>query len=176
MQFKDYLKSCREASHLTQEKLTSELYNYDIDSFGGLDTTTISKWERGIAQPKASKQVGIIKYFQEQTGAALPCWENYTVEEAEGLICKEGVRNLIGKSKKLIYDFPSDMMSMDDIRIYPLRNSERIDALIDENMPLHQSLVHHYAQISQEKYREWALNPNSLFLACEYKGNFTGDL
>ncbi len=174
MHFSEYLKSCREKSHLTQEQLTSDLYSYDIDSFEGLDTTTISKWERSVTQPKLSRQISIIKYFQQQTGAALPCWDNYTVEEAEELICKVGMRNLIGKSKKLIYHFPSEMMSVDDMKVYPLRNSERMNALIDANMPMHQSFNPKFEQIDREEFREWALHPSSLFLACEYKGSFLG--
>ena len=110
----------------------------------------------------------------EKTGIALPCWEKYSVKEAEALICKTGMRNLIGKSKKLIYDFPSEAMSIDDMKVYPLRNSERMDALIDSNMLLHQSLLHTYIQISREQYREWALHPDSLFLACEHKESFLG--
>jgi len=174
MHFNEYLKSCRKHNNMTQEELVHGLYSYDIGHFEGLDTSAVGKWERGITQPSASRRVSIIKYFQKKTGAALPCWENYTVKEAEALICKTGMRNLIGKSKKLIYDFPSEMMSIDDVKVYPLRNSERMDALIDSNMLLHQSIVHEYAQIHREQYREWALHPNSLFLACEHKESFLG--
>ncbi len=105
VQFNEYLKQCREKNHLT------------------IETTTISKWERGVAKPHISRQVAIIKYFQKKTGTALPCWENYTVGETEEQICKAGMRNLIGKSKKFIYDFPSEMMHVDDMKIYPLRNA-----------------------------------------------------
>ena len=174
MQFSEYLKQCREKNHLTQEQLTHELYSYDIDSFESLDTNTISKWERSITQPIASKQVRLIKYFQQKTGTALPCLDNYTIEEAEELICKVGMHNLLGKSKKLIYDFPSEMMSVNDMKVYPLRNSERMSALIDSNMPLHQSITPKFAQVGRERFIEWALHPNSLFLTCEYKDDFWG--
>ena len=66
------------------------------------------------------------------------------------------------------------MMSADDMKIYPLRNSERTDALIDTNMPLHQSFNHKFAQIGREQFRKWALHSGSLFLACEHKGSFLG--
>ena len=174
MHFNEYLKQCREHSHLTQEHLTSDLYNFDIDTFEGIQTTTISKWERDITQPKLSKQISIIKYFQQKTGTALPCWENYTVEEAEELICRVGIHNLLGKSKKYIYDFPSEMLSLDDMKVYPMRNSERMDALLDANMLVHQSLNHPYTQISRQQFREWAFHPESLFLACKFKNNFLG--
>lgn len=174
MHFNEYLKSCREHNHLTQEHLVHDLYSYDIESFEGLDTSTVSKWERGITKPKPSKQVNIIKYFQEKSGIALPCWDTYTIEETAELICKAGMRNLIGKSKKHIYNYPSEMMSADDIHVYPLRTFERMDTLIDMHMHLHQNLNHESLQISKEQFKEWALHPSSLFLACEHKDTFIG--
>ena len=64
MHFNEYLKQCRENSQLTQEQLVNDLYSFDIDSFRGLDTTTLSKWERSVIKPKLSRQVKIIQYFQ----------------------------------------------------------------------------------------------------------------
>lgn len=174
MQFNEYLRSCREHNQLTQEQLVYDLYSHDIDSFEGLDTSTLSKWERGITKPKATKQVSIIKYFQNKTGDVLPCWNNYSIDEAEKLICKVGISNLIGKSKKHIYDFPSDRMSVDDINVYPLRSFERMDDLIELNMPLHQKFNHESIQLTKEQFKKWALHSDSLFLACEYKGTFIG--
>lgn len=174
MQFNEYLKLCREKNNLTQEQLVHALYSYDIEHFESLDTGTLGKWERSITQPKASKQVSIIKYFQNQTGAALPCWDSYSIEETEDLICKAGMRNLIGKRKKLILDFPSEMMGIDDFKIYPVRNFERMDVLMGINMDLHKSANKEYAQINIEQFKEWALHPSNLFLACEYKDGFLG--
>jgi len=174
LQFNEYLKSCREHNNLTQEQLVHDLYSFNIENFEGLDTSTLSKWERSITRPKISKQISIIKYFQERTGIVLPCWDKYSSEEAAALICKTGMHNLIGNSKKHIYTFPSEKMSADDMHVYPLRTFSRMDALIDMHMPLHQNINHPSLQLSKEQFREWALDPNSLFLACEYKDTFIG--
>ena len=174
MKFNTYLKSCREHNALTQEELVHSLYNYDIELFEGLDTSTLSKWERGITHPKASKQVSMIKYFQKETGVVLPCWENYSIQETEHLICQAGVQNLLGKGKQLILNFPSNIMRLDDLKIYPIRHSDRIDILLDINMDLHQNANHPFAQISLEQFKTWALHPSNLFLACEYKNGFLG--
>jgi len=174
LQFSEYLRSCREDNQLTQDEIVHGLYIHDMDHFKGLDASTLSKWERGVTKPKASKQVSIIKYFQSKTGKVLPCWESYSMAETEALICKAGMYNLIGKSKKHIYDFPSETMSVDEMHVYPLRSFERMDDLIEFNMPLHLSLNHESLQISEEQFKEWALHPDSLFLACEYKGSFIG--
>jgi len=159
---------------LTQEQLVHDLYSYSIEHFKSLDTRTLSKWERGDTKPKASKQVSIIKYFQVKTGIALPCWDHYSIEETEDLICQVGMKNLIGKTKKLIFDFPSEMMSVDDITVFPVRNFENMDSLIESNMHMHQSSNHESSQLSREQFREWAMHPDNLFLACEYKGTFLG--
>ncbi len=174
MQFNEYLRQCREENQLTQEQLVNALYSHDIEKFSSLDTGTLGKWERSVTKPKVSKQVSIIKYFQERTGLALPCWNKYSIEETESLICKAGMSNLIGKSKKHIYNYPSEMMSSGDMHVYPLRTFKRMNELIEMYMPLHQSLNHESLQLSKEQFKEWALHPSSLFLVCEYKGLFIG--
>lgn len=174
MKFNRYLKSCREHNALTQEELVHSLYSYDIDMFEGLDTSTLSKWERGITQPKAGKQVSMMKYFQKETGVVLPCWNTYSIEEAEKHICQAGVKNLLGKNKQLVLNFPSNMMQLDDLKIYPARHSDRIDTLLEINMDLHQNANHPFSQISLEQFKTWALHPSNLFLACEYKNGFLG--
>jgi len=174
LHFNEYLKSCREKSTLTQEKLVHDLYSYDIDNFEGLDTSTLSKWERNITKPKVIKQVSIIKYFQKHTGHALPYWDNYSIKEAEDLICKIGIHNHLGKSKQHVLNFPSEMISVDELHVYPLRSFERMDTLLDINMDLHKIANHEYTQISIEQFKEWSLHPSNLFLACEYKNTFLG--
>jgi hypothetical protein len=134
----------------------------------------MSKWERGVVKPIISRQVNIIKYFQKKTGIALPCWDGYTVHEAEELICKVGMQNLLGKSKELVLNFPSSMMSADNLNVYQLRNSEMIDDIIDLNMGLDKDFNHDTSQLQSEQFKEWALHPSSSFYACDYKGQFFG--
>ena len=174
MHFNEYLKTCRENTHLTQEQLVSGLYSYDIESFTGLDTTVLSRWERGAIQPKLSRQVNIIKYFQQKTGIALPCWDGYTTDEAEEMICKVGMKNLLGKSKELVLNFPSAMIGADDLNVYQLRNSEIIDKVIDINIGLDKDFNHEYTQLDNAQFKEWALHHSNSFYLCEYKDQFFG--
>ena len=174
MHFNEYLKQCREQNNLTQEQLTHDLYSFDIDNFEGLSEGTIGKWERGITKPKASKQVSVIRYFQEITGNALPCWDNYTVEEAEEMICKVGMKNLLGKSKELVLNFPSAMIGADDLNAYQLRNSEMIDKIINVNMDLDKDFNQDYTGLQPAQLKEWALNPCHSFYVCEYNDQFFG--
>lgn len=159
---------------MTQEQLVHALYSFDIDSFEGLDTSTLSKWERGVTKPKAAKQVNIIRYFQEKTGIALPCWESYTADQTEELICKVGMKNLLGKSKELVLNFPSKMIGADDLIVTQLRSSAMIDKVIDINMDLDKGFNHEFTELLPLHFKEWALHPSNSFYVCEYKDQFFG--
>jgi hypothetical protein len=159
---------------LTQEQLVQELYNYDIESFTGLETSTLSKWERNIIHPQISRQVRIIKYFQTRTNAALPCWEEYSETNAEEMICKAGMRNLLGKSKELVLNFPQKMIGAGDLKLFQLRNSEKIDKIIDITIDLDKGFNHKFSELLPEHFKEWALHPSNSFYVCEYKEQFFG--
>jgi len=174
LQFNEYLKACRVNCDLTQEQLTYELYTHDIDCFTGLETTTISKWERGVTKPTIARQVSILKYFQARTNTALPCWDNCTVDEAEELICKVGIQNLLGKSKELVLNFPAAMIGGDDLNVYQIRNSEKMDTIIDINLNMDKDFNHDTTEFSAEQFKTWALHPSSTFFACDYKDQFFG--
>lgn len=174
MQFNEYLKQCREQSNLTQEQLVHDLYSHDIENFESLDTSMLSRWERGAVKPHLARQIALIKYFQHKTRTDLPYWDSYTLDEAESLICDAEMRNLLGRKKGMILSFPDSMMKLEDLSVYPLRNSERMDALLEINMDLHLSANPEFTQVSLEQFRKWALHPSNLFLACEYKQNFLG--
>ncbi len=174
MQFYKYLKECREQNHITQEELVHELYNYDEEIFESLDTVTLSRWERNTTKPQFPKQVSIIKYFQEKTDVALPCWNHYSTEEVENLICNIGVQNLLGKTKQLILNFPSEMMQVDELKVYPVTDTEKVHSLFELNMDLHMATNHKYTQMSIEQFEAWAMHPSNIFLVCEYKNRYIG--
>ena len=173
MKFNEYLRNCRERSELTQDELVIDLYQYD-DMFSGLDSSTISKWERGIVKPIAIKQVSILKYFQTKTGLALPFLGEYGVSKAEENICKTGMKNLLGKSKELVLNFPQKMMGTDDLIVHQLRDSEMIDKVIDINIDLDKGFNHKFTELLPENFKVWALHPSNSFYFCEYKEQFFG--
>jgi len=173
LQFNEYLRSCREHAKLTQDQLVNNLYQYD-ECFSGLEGSTLSKWERGVVKPTVTKQVGILKYFQEQTGLALPCWSSNVAEEVEEMICKAGMKNLLGKSKELVLNFPEKMIGADDLIVLQLRNSEKLNKIIDINIDFDKGFNHKFTELLPEHFREWALYPSNSFFFCEYKTEFFG--
>ncbi len=178
--FSDYLKTCREQSRLTQEQLVEELYLFDDSVFRGLDTTTVSKWERMVTQPKVPKQVRILQYFQgRQKGKAFPCLDNCSIEENESALCKRGIENLIiGKRKELVLNFPSEMMTADNLTLTHLRNKEqqRQKTLLEVANDMRNSYHPAFTHMHDMPIRSWALYPGNLFLISQYKDVVTGFL
>lgn len=176
MQFNEYLKLCRTNSDYTQEELVHALYSYDIEHFKGLDTTTLSKWERGITQPKLTKQVSIIKYFQNVTQMALPYLDRYSKDEIEESINRVVMQNIItdSNSKELILNFPSSSMSIDAFKIYQLKDFNMIDKVIKINTYLSKDFSHDLNKLETKDFKKWALLPDNLFLVCEYGEEVVG--
>ena len=175
MRFGEYLKHFREQYGLTQEDLVHALYQFDDTLFSGLDTTTISKWERGITQPKITKQVRILQYFQQKSGMAFPALLQDSIEKTEKLICRAGFENLIlNKSKELVLNFPSKVMNEKNLTINHIRNSDRMDAILEVTADIRNSNNPSFFHISVDQLREWALHPSNLFIVCNYKDVITG--
>ena len=175
MQFNEYLKSCRERYNLTQEQLVQELYNTD-DEFGGLNTGTLSRWERGATQPSLSRQVSIIKVFQNYNTMVFPCFEDLEHEEIENSICKIGVHNLLGNSKRLVLNLLSNVIQVDDMKIIHVRQTENIDQVLIMPHALDKELTNNFSMLKEEHFKTWALHPSNLFLVSEYQGQFFGML
>lgn len=176
MHFGNYLKQCREKIGLTQEQLAHNLYAFDIDSFEGVQMTTISKWERAVSQPKLSRQVSILRYFQGETGKPLPCMEGYSAEEAEALICETGMLNLIvgPNNKELVLDFASEIVTAQNLSVVPIRHTDRVQAMLEIAADIRNSANPAITRLDAEKMQQWTLYPGNLFWVCRYKGITTG--
>ncbi len=175
MQFNEYLKTCRERYNLTQEELVQELYNTD-DEFSGLNTGTLSRWERSATQPSLSKQVGIIKVLQNYNNTVFPCFEELDDKEIENSICKVGIHNLLGNNKKLVLNFLSNVIQVDDMSIIHVRHAENINQILTMPHALDKELTNNFSILEDEHFKTWALHPSNLFLISEYEGQFLGML
>jgi len=174
VKFNEYLKKCRQQNGLTQEDLVHALYLHDTEYFEALETTTLSKWERGVTKPKLAKQVSIMRYFQQLTGKAVPCFDAQDIHETETYICNPGVERLLGKSKELILNFPSSVISKEDLCICQLRNSPLLEQVLEINIDIDKDFNHNTSKFRTEQLREWALHPSNSFYVCEYKEQFFG--
>jgi transcriptional regulator with XRE-family HTH domain len=176
MQFNEYIKSFRDRYGYTQEQLVQELYNND-EAFSGLDVVTLSRWERGISQPPVSKQVLIARVFETISESSLFVFNDHDPLSIEQSICKAGITNLVGKGgKKLVLNFLSNMIKVDDITIMHVRHAENIDHILQMPHALDKELTNNFSILGQEHFRSWACHPSNLFLVGEYRGQFLGML
>lgn len=173
LQFNEYLKTCRERYHLTQEQLVQELYNSD-DEFSGLNTGTLSRWERGSTQPNLSKQMSIVRLFQKHSTHLFPCFCDK--DNIEDEICRVGIRNLIGNSKEHILTFPTSVFTVDKININHIRKDEDIELMLKMPLSIIKGITSNYFQVDINHLKSWALHPSSLFLVAECEGQFFGML
>lgn len=171
MQFNEYLKICRERYDLTQEQLVQELYNID-DEFSGLNTGTLSRWERGSTRPSLSKQVTIIKLFQKYSTHFFPCY--YDQDNVEDELCRVSIRNLIGHTKVHILNFPAKAFTVDDIKVSHIRSHDDMGIMLDMPHSIMKGITSNYYQITMDHLESWALHPSTLFVVAEHEGQFFG--
>lgn len=175
MKFSEYLKSCRQKHKLTQEELAQELYNFNED-FVGVDTGTISRWERDQTQPSTERQVSILKLFYSLSGHILSCFDTKDKDAIENEICKVGVKNLIGSSKEHILNFPSQSFKMEYSRISQIRSAKNIDKALAMPYSTIMNLTENVFEVSIEQIERWALHPSNFFLLSEYHEQYSGML
>jgi len=171
LQFNEYLKSCRKKYKLTQEALVQELYNYD-DTFEGLDTRTLIRWEHGSTKPISAKQVIIIQLFQKFSTHIFPCF--YNEDHVEEDLCRVGIKNLIGHSKEHIINFPNNIFSVEDISISHIRSHENIDLILNMPQSIFEGLTSNYFNITTAHLKAWSLHHANLFLIAQINNQFVG--
>jgi hypothetical protein len=162
---------------MTQEDLVHGLYAFDDTVFRGLDTTTISKWERGITQPKVAKQISILHYFQHVSSMAFPALTQKSVQQTETLICRMGIENLmLEKSHELVLNFPDTFMDSKHLHVGHIRHAPNVDALLELAADLRNANNPPLTQVTLLQMEAWAEHPSNLFLVCTYKKVVTGFL
>lgn len=173
MYFSDYLKKCRENYDLTQGDLVVELSHFDEELFKSLDNVTLSRWELGKSNPSIARQVRTVEYFQKRGDMVFPCFDESESEMIEKHVCRTGMLNLPGKNKSLILNFPSSI-SIDELSVHQLKDSVMIDEKITIALDLNKEFSHDHSLIDRERFKEWTLAPQNLFLLCEYNKQFFG--
>ncbi len=173
MLFNEYLKNCREKYDLTQEELVQELYSFS-DVFEGLDTSTLSRWERGITKPRIDKQIQILKLLQSKSNFILSCFENSDKHLIEDELCKIGIKNLIGSSKEHILNGPTKYFKMKYASVNHIRSAEDIDKALRMPYSTILNLTDNVYELSLETTKTWALHPSSFFIYSQYHEEFAG--
>jgi transcriptional regulator with XRE-family HTH domain len=174
-EFSDFLKHFRERHDLTQEQFVQVIYDYDDEEFLGVDTVTLSRWERGQTKPSKSRQLKLFKALQAYSDQAFPIavGDKSNIEE---YLCKVATARIIGKSAYLVFDVPPGMMKPEHIVVNQLRNLDDYKRMIPFFHALHRDHTEDELGLMPEHFASWALHPGSLFLVAIYYGQISGAL
>jgi len=175
MKFNHYLKACRQRFALTQEELVAKLFTYD-DVFSKLDVVTLSRWERGITHPNEQRQKLIIQSFQSNDKAIFPCFNIIDISQIEEKITTIGIQSIIGKHKRFIINFPTEMVEENAIRVVNIKEMLTSKSHMAMAYSIYTKMTKNNLEITLESFTQWALHPSSLFLFILYKDQFFGML
>jgi len=171
-QFNDYMQICREQQGLTQGELTEALIRYN-QNFESLDTTTLSRWERGASKPSLSKQTLIVQYFSDTFNTIYPFIEQAEPIEIEKSFCALGFSKLFGRHK-LVMAFPCHHMDMSRFLIKRFQDSPLQQSALRKNLLILQEMYN--LELSVSHLEALANTKSSLFLVCEYDYEYYGHL
>jgi len=173
LHFGEYLKSCRLGLNLTQEQLVQNLFIYDNENFKNLETSTISKWEKGTPQPSTSRKLSMLKFFQEKTNMALPFFSNYSVDEIKNMMSKDSMINFLGSSKQVVLNFPTHS-AIDISSIRKVSEIKNMDNILKISLDVKNELYYDKCKLTVEHLEEWIKFPENVFIVCKQYEQFYG--
>jgi transcriptional regulator with XRE-family HTH domain len=174
MDFGIFLKQCRERYAITQGELGEELYLQDAELFVGVNSSTLSRWERGISLPSLKRMEGVLAFFQRQAGRPFPCLEDHDPVSIESILCEQPVRHLFDRQKSMVNQVEFDNDTLPPFELENLRRHENAEVLLELNTMLHRPANTPYTRVPPEKFRDWLDHPANLFIAVSYRDSFLG--
>lgn len=167
MNFSDYIKLCRKKFLFTQEALAHNLFVFNPSVFRGIDATTISNWE-GKRTPHLSRQVEIIRFFQSESGLALPCYDSYDIASSETPFCTANIEKYIKSTKHLILDLP--LQAKDDmLKVVHINQTKLLQRIISIHYDLDAGLNEKFQQLSKKQLIDFAQHHSNQFYAVMYR-------
>ena len=174
MHMGEYIRICREKLGWTQEKLVEELFLYDIDRFGGVDTTTVSKWERGASRPPLRRTQALIRFFQYHLSRPLPCWTARNEEDAMESLCDGEIAQILGSPKHLVARVPLGIDFSRGVRLMSLRGHPRAEELLEITAMMLETTATPYDRVGETELKRWMNCPDHLFTVVVYRDTFLG--
>lgn len=170
--FSDYLNICRKEQNITQSELVDYLIEHN-DCFESLDTTTLSRWERGISKPSIAKQTEIIIYFSKVFNRVFPFINDADTVDIENSFCSLGFSKLVGKHN-LVLNFPTHQMDKAEFSVSLLAESSSQEDAVNRNILMFKELYN--KEIDFDKHMAMSLKPANYFSVCTYGGDYYGHL
>ena len=175
MKFGEYIRVCRERYGLTQSALVDLLYGFH-DIFNGLDMVTLSRWERNVTAPNIERQRYFIEAMQEFEPRIFPAFDAIDMAEIEAAIFERGIQRTIGKHKRFILNFPSQIIEEDALQVEPLTLWEEPEPVLKIAHTFIHKVTQNQTDIPMERFAAWVAHPSTLFLVASYHRQFFGML
>ncbi len=175
MYFGDYIKTCRTRFGLTQQDLVELLFEFH-PVFHGLDTVTLSRWERNITSPNIERQRYFIEAMQQFDETVFPAFDAIDMDAVEDAIFEKGIQRVIGKHKTYILDLPSNIIESRAIHITELHHLDDPNPAIHIAYTFFKKVTNNHANIPFNTFKRWVLHPSSRFWIATYYQQFFGML
>ncbi|SFZ97663.1 hypothetical protein MNB_SV-5-1141 [hydrothermal vent metagenome] len=107
----------------------------------------------------------------------LPCFEHYSLLEVEEKLSLDNMQTLLGKSEKIVLNFPKFNKTIEELNIYNLRDIPFIkDKIIKLNSKLENDFNYGLSDFYTDKISEWSQTKDNIFLICSLEDSFLGYL
>ncbi|QKI88408.1 helix-turn-helix domain-containing protein [Thiomicrorhabdus xiamenensis] len=170
IKFGEYLRVCRERKGVTQSELVEELVAEDA-SFSSLDSTTLSRWERGVSKPAISKQTLIIRYFSRSFNRIYPFIGEMESLDIEANFCAMGFSKFVGRHR-MVADFPVNQMDIKQLQVQDAVSSGMHMTALRKNYLVIEGLYEF--GLDEDLHHRLAMQPGNYFTVCQYQEEYFG--
>lgn len=174
--FGEYLRRRRKQAGYTQDRLANALSRFNATQLCGLDSVTISRWERATTEPTAERQKQVIRFFGDSLEEIFP----FRSSKSQLLTPERSVSYLVRhhlNSPKLaqkVGGFPAS-----DIQKYQLlRLGEELDTqpLLELALDYDHALFNCEKPVSLSQLESWSQQAKELMFGCTRLGHYFGHL
>ncbi|CAM3567570.1 helix-turn-helix transcriptional regulator [Parendozoicomonas haliclonae] len=173
--FGDYLKKRRKEAGLTQDRLAVALSCYS-PVLSGIDSVTISRWERATTEPTCDRQREVIAYFHDDVEKIYPFRSGRASRVTSDQAVEYLVRHYLVSPKlgQKVGTFPEKEGG--HYQIERFNDSPNHQNCLDMIIEYDQSLSASAVPVSHERLGGWIRHSNRLALLCMKHGQYFGHL
>lgn len=175
MQFGEYLNRCRRQMGLTQEQLTVRLYEHH-EIFEGLDTVTMSRWERGVTRPSAQRMRAVLECFLDEGVDLIAAFPNAEKQRIRAFLSRNGTVNSAKLPRQLVVDFPDEIYDADALTLLQPDESRVLHKYLRLLFSVDSKISRNYSGLKLDHYEGWLEHAGSFFVGTQYHDQFFGAL
>ncbi len=173
--FGDYLKKRRKEAGLTQDRLAIALSCYS-PVLSGIDSVTISRWERATTEPTSERQREVIAYFHDDVERIFPFRSGraYRFDQKQAVEYLGRHYLVSPKLGRKVGNFPEQNDCTFSVeKISGSENHQRcLDIVLEYNNSVYEPLV----PVTKQRLNGWVEHCNRLAMVCLKHGHYFGHM